>query len=81
VLLNRGPSADTPIALPTNAKSVRFFSNNVAEVKVDTRNGNSEDVHLTYDSARTVDVPDGINGFVAHRIDAGSNDVSFVINT
>jgi hypothetical protein len=81
MLLNRGASARTPLALPTNATSVRFFSNEAAKLEVDTRDGKSVPVTLGYSSAVAVPVPAQINAFVVHRVDAGTNDVSCVINT
>lgn len=82
-VVNAGNGATTPIALPDGAKSVRFFTNTDAVLRVDTRDkaAGTKTVSPTYDSASSVDVPDGIHGFVVHR-DAGDkgNDVSYVVN-
>lgn len=77
MLLNKGQGARTPIALPNGTKSVRFFSNMSAEIRVDTRsNKGTVDLKLGYDSTHGVDIPDGIHAIVVHRVDGGGNDVS-----
>lgn len=82
MLLNKGKGARTPIALPNGAKSVRFFSNQAAEVNVDTRSAKGTvTLKLGYDAAHNLDVPDGTNAFVAHRMDGGDNDVSAAVST
>ena len=77
MLLNKGKDAITPIALPDGVKTVRFFSDQSAQLAVDTRDGKPmTKLSLDKDNARTVPVPDDIHAFVAHRLDAGSNDIS-----
>lgn len=71
-----------PIALPTAATAVRFFSNSPAHIRVDTRSDSGVvDVQLTYDSAHNIICP--VNAIVVHRddpADVGTNDVSYAIN-
>ena len=77
MLLNKGKDAVTPIALPNNIKTVRFFSDQSARLAVDTRDGKPmTKLSLDKDNARTVPVPDDIHAFVAHRLDDGVNDIS-----
>ena len=77
MLLNKGKDAVTPIALPNNIKTVRFFSDQSARLAVDTRDGKPmTKLSLDKDNARTVPVPDDIHAFVAHRLDDGGNDIS-----
>lgn len=81
MLLNKGQGARTPVALPTGTKSVRFFSNMAAEIRVDTRSSKGTvDLKLGYDSAHHVEIPDGIHAIVVHRVDAGDNDVSCAVS-
>ena len=77
MLLNKGKDAITPIALPDGAKAVRFFSDQSAQLAVDTRDGKPmTKLSLNNASARMVAVPHDIHAFVAHRLDGGSNDIS-----
>ena len=77
MLLNKGQDAITPIALPDGIKSVRFFSNQAAQLAVDTRDGHPvTKLDLGNASAQVVTVPNAIHAFVAHRLDGGSNDIS-----
>lgn len=77
MLLTRGKDAVTPIALPDGCHRVRFFASEAAVVNVDLRNGkNMTRLELAYGATMGVDVPKGCDGIVAHRVDAGSNDVS-----
>ena len=77
MLLNKGQDAITPIALPDGIKSVRFFSNQAAQLAVDTRDGHPVTKRdLNHASAHVVTVPNAIHAFVAHRLDGGSNDIS-----
>ena len=77
MLLNKGQDAITPIALPDGIKSVRFFSNQAAQLAVDTRDGHPvTKLDLGNASAHVVTVPNAIHAFVAHRVDGGSNDYS-----
>jgi GH25 family lysozyme M1 (1,4-beta-N-acetylmuramidase) len=80
MLLNKGAGATTPFPLPNGATKVRLFANNNAEVRIDLRNGGkTADVKLTYDSAHTEDIPDGIHAIVLHRVDDGEGDVGCVV--
>ena len=77
MLLNKGQDAITPIALPDGIKSVRFFSDQAAQLAVDTRDGHPvTKLDLNNASAHVVTVPQAIHAFVAHRLDGGSNDIS-----
>jgi hypothetical protein len=77
MLLNKGQDAITPIALPDGIKSVRFFSDQPAQLAVDTRNHTPvTKLDLGNASAQVVTVPQAIHAFVAHRLDGGSNDIS-----
>jgi N-acetylmuramoyl-L-alanine amidase len=77
MLLNKGQDAITPIALPDGIKSVRFFSDQPAQLAVDTRDGKPvSKLDLNNASAHVVAVPHAIHAFVAHRLDGGSNDIS-----
>lgn len=77
MLLSKGQDAITPIALPDGIKSVRFFSDQAAQLAVDTRDGHPvTKLDLNNASAHVVTVPNAIHAFVAHRLDGGSNDIS-----
>jgi hypothetical protein len=77
MLLNKGQDAITPIALPDGIKTIRFFSNQPAQLAVDTRDGHPvTKLDLNHASAHVVNVPPAIHAFVAHRLDGGSNDIS-----
>jgi len=83
MLLNKGQDAITPIALPDGIKMVRFFSNQPARLAVDTREKDKPVIklNLTGGLAATVQVPDNIHAFIAHRLDAGTNDISVAFGT
>jgi len=78
MLLNKGQDAITPIALPNDIKVVRFYSDQSAQLAVDTREKNKPVItlNLTGDRAPVVQVPDNIHAFIARRLDAGTNDIS-----
>jgi predicted chitinase len=77
MLLNKGQNAITPIALPDGIKAVRFFSDQPAQLAVDTRDHKPvTKLDLGNASAQVVTVPQAIHAFVAHRLDGGSNDIS-----
>jgi len=77
MLLNKGQNAITPIALPDGIKTVRFFSDQPAQLAVDTRDHTPvTKLDLGNASAQVVTVPQAIHAFVAHRLDGGSNDIS-----
>jgi hypothetical protein len=77
MLLNKGQDAITPIAMPDGIATVRFFSDQPAQLAVDTRDGNPvTKLDLNNASAHVVTVPHAIHAFVAHRLDGGSNDIS-----
>ena len=81
MLLNKGQDAITPIALPDGTKSVRFFSDQAAQLAVDTRDGHPvTKLDLNNTSAHVVTVPQAIHAFVAHRLDGGSNDISIAFS-
>jgi cell wall-associated NlpC family hydrolase len=78
MLLNKGQDAITPIALPNDIKVVRFYSDQPARLTVDTREKDKPVIklNLTGGLAPVVQVPDNIHAFIAHRLDAGTNDIS-----
>jgi hypothetical protein len=78
MLLNKGQDAITPIALPNDVKVVRFYSDQPARLAVDTREKDKPvtKLNLNKASAPVVQVPDNIHAFIAHRLDAGTNDIS-----
>jgi hypothetical protein len=78
MLLNKGQDAITPIALPNDIKVVRFYSDQPARLAVDTREKDKPVIklNLTGGLAPVVQVPDNIHAFIAHRLDAGTNDIS-----
>ena len=79
MLLNSGAGAQTPVALPDGATAVRFFSQAAATVTVDLRGGlPQQTLTLGYSLAHQVAIPAGTHAIVVHRVDAGTNDVSFV---
>ena len=82
MLLNKGQDAITPIALPNGTGVVRFFSDQPAQLAVDTRDGKPM-TKLKLDKAKApvVTVPHNIHAFVAHRLDDGSNDISVAFGT
>jgi hypothetical protein len=78
MLLNKGQDAITPIALPNDIKVVRFYSDQPAQLAVDTREKDKPVIKLNLNKANApvVQVPGNIHAFVAHRLDAGTNDIS-----
>jgi N-acetylmuramoyl-L-alanine amidase len=78
MLLNKGQDAITPIALPNDIKVVRFYSDQPARLTVDTREKDKPVIKLSLTGglAPVVQVPDNIHAFIAHRLDAGTNDIS-----
>jgi hypothetical protein len=77
MLLNKGQDAITPIALPNGTNVVRFFSDQSAQLGVDTREGKPmTKLNLNKTVAPVVAVPHDIHAFVAHRLDDGTNDIS-----
>ena len=83
MLLNKGQDAITPIALPNDIKVVRFYSDQPARLAVDTREKDKPVIklNLTGGLAPEVQVPDNIHAFIAHRLDAGTNDISIAFGT
>jgi hypothetical protein len=82
MLLNKGQDAITPIALPTGTNTVRFFSDQSAQLGVDTRDGKPMiKLNLNKSVAPVVAVPHDIHAFVAHRLDEGVNDISVAFGT
>jgi hypothetical protein len=83
MLLNKGQDAITPIALPNDIKVVRFYSDQPARLAVDTREKDKPVIKLNLNKANApvVQVPDNIHAFIAHRLDAGSNDISVAFGT
>ena len=78
MLLNKGQDAITPIALPNDIKVVRFYSDQPAQLAVNTREKDKPVIKLNLNKANApvVQVPDNIHAFIAHRLDAGTNDIS-----
>ena len=77
MLLNKGQDAITPIALPDAIKEVRFFSDQPAQLGVDTRDGKPvTKLALSNATAHVVPVPKDVHAFIAHRLDGGGNDIS-----
>ena len=82
MLLNKGQDAITPIALPNGTNEVRFFSDQPAQLTVDTRDGKPmTKLNLNKAKAPVVTVPHDIHAFVARRLDDGSNDISIAFGT
>jgi GH25 family lysozyme M1 (1,4-beta-N-acetylmuramidase) len=79
-LLN-GAGAVTPLAIPNGAKRLRFFSNLAAEVRVDFINIKEPTVNLKLGYAQGAQGTPvhGALAVVVHRIDAGDNEVSYVV--
>jgi lysozyme len=76
-----GAGAVTPLAIPNGAKRLRFFSNRPAQVRVDLI-GVSEPtstVTLGYEHGAQGVATGGALAAVVHRVDAGDNEVSYVI--
>jgi predicted chitinase len=82
MLLNKGQDAITPIALPNGTGVVRFFSDQPAQLAVDTRDGKPmTQLKLNKAKAPVVTVPHDVHAFIAHRLDDGSNDISVAFGT
>jgi predicted chitinase len=83
MLLNKGQDAITPIALPNGTNVVRFFSDQPAQLAVDTREKGKPvtKLNLNKANAHVVTVPHDIHAFVARRLDGGSNDISVAFGT
>ena len=82
MLLNKGQDAITPIALPNGTGVVRFFSDQPAQLAVDTRDGKPmTKLKLNKAKAPVVTVPHDVHAFVARRLDDGSNDISVAFGT
>jgi predicted chitinase len=83
MLLNKGQDAITPIALPNGTNVVRFFSDQPAQLAVDTREKGKPvtKLNLNKANAHAVTVPHDIHAFVARRLDDGSNDISVAFGT
>lgn len=80
MLLNKGQDAITPIALPNGTNVVRFFSDQSAQLGVDTRDGKPmTKLNLNKTVAPVVAVPHDIHAFIAHRLDDGTNDISVAV--
>jgi GH25 family lysozyme M1 (1,4-beta-N-acetylmuramidase) len=79
-LLN-GAGAVTPLAIPNGAKRLRFFSNRPAEVRIDFINIKEPSISLTlgFDEGAQGTPVHGALAVVVHRLDAGDNDVSYVV--
>jgi lysozyme len=79
--LVKGAGAVTPVAIPNGAKRIRFFSNRPATVRVDLVGVNepSVDLELGYEHGAQGAATGGALAAVVHRVDAGENEVSFVV--
>jgi GH25 family lysozyme M1 (1,4-beta-N-acetylmuramidase) len=79
--LNNGEGAVTPLAIPNGAKRLRFFSNRPARVKVDLIGVSEPTTTLTlgYEHGAQGVATGGALAAVVHRVDAGDNEVSFVL--
>lgn len=83
MLLNRSAGAVTPIALPATCKRVRFFTAEGSaaltwQLVADPVN------HLTLSlngGSKVIDIPDDKHAVCVTRLDGGSNDVSFALET
>ncbi len=80
MLLLKGQGAATPIALPTGTRRLRFFSNAPAQVRVDLIGVSQPSVNLDlgYSKGAQGIAAHGAIAAVAHRLDDGNNEVSFV---
>ena len=76
-----GEGAVTPLAIPNGAKRLRFFSNRPAQVKVDLIGVNEPTSTLTlgYEHGAQGVATGGALAAVVHRVDAGDNEVSYVV--
>jgi hypothetical protein len=76
-----GEGAVTPLAIPNGAKRLRFFSNRPAQVKVDLIGVSEPSSTLTlgYEHSAQGVATGGALAAVVHRVDAGNNEVSYVV--
>jgi GH25 family lysozyme M1 (1,4-beta-N-acetylmuramidase) len=76
-----GAGAVTPLAIPNGAKRLRFFSNRPAQVRVDLIGVSkpTSTVTLGYEHGAQGVATGGALAAVVHRVDAGDNEVSYVI--
>src|SRR5512140_1746763 len=76
-----GEGAVTPLAIPNGAKRLRFFSNRPAQVKVDLIGVSEPSSTLTlgYEHGAQGVATGGALAAVVHRVDAGDNEVSYVV--
>jgi hypothetical protein len=76
-----GEGAITPLAIPDGAKRLRFFSNRSAQVRVDLIGVSEPSAALTlgYDQGAQGVATGGALAAVVHRVDAGDNEVSYVV--
>ena len=76
-----GEGAVTPLAIPNGAKRLRFFSNRPAQVKVDLIGVSvpASTLTLGYEHGAQGVATGGALAAVVHRVDAGDNEVSYVV--
>ena len=76
-----GEGAITPLAIPNGAKRLRFFANRPAQVRVDLIGVSEPSATLTlgYDHGAQGVATGGALAAVVHRVDAGDNEVSYVV--
>ena len=76
-----GEGAVTPVAIPNGAKRLRFFSNRPAQVRVDLIGVSEPTSTLTlgYEQGAQGVATGGALAAVVHRVDAGDNEVSYVV--
>src|SRR4029077_13166700 len=76
-----GEGAITPLAIPNGAKRLRFFSNRPAQVRGDLIGVGEPSATLTlgYDHGAQGVATGGALAAVVHRVDAGDNEVSYVV--
>jgi hypothetical protein len=76
-----GEGAVTPLAIPNGAKRLRFFSNHHAQVRVDLIGVSNPTKTLTlgYENGSQGVATGGALAAVVHRVDAGENEVSYVV--
>ncbi|MBO0813624.1 MAG: hypothetical protein J2P30_00495 [Actinobacteria bacterium] len=81
MLLNKGQGAVTPVALPNDVKRHRFATNTQAKVRVDFLGVKDASENLTVGYSNSPDGcanPAGCKSVIIHRLDGGTNDVSYV---
>ena len=76
-----GAGAVTPLAIPNGATRLRFFSNRPAQVTVDLIGVSEPTSTLTlgYEHGAQGVATGGALAAVVHRVDAGDNEVSYVV--